>query len=69
MKAIEFNTTLNNNKRIDIPARFQKEIEKNDAVRVLILIEEESDERTWKKLAASSFLKGYSDKDSIYDNA
>jgi len=68
MRAIEFNTTLNNNKKIDIPVRFQKEVEKNNSVRVLILIEELSDEQAWKKLNQTTFLSGYSEKDSIYDN-
>ena len=69
MKAIEFTTRLADEKHIDIPLNFQKEVQRNKKVRVLILVDDENaDETTWKLIAQQQFLKGYSEADSIYDN-
>jgi hypothetical protein len=69
MKAIEFVTTLADERHIDIPYGFQKDIHKNQSVRVLILVEDNAtDEQAWEKLTQNEFLKGYPESDSIYDS-
>ena len=68
MKAIEFNTTLSDNKKIDIPAAYQNQVEKNESVRVLLLFPDEGEEKEWKAATAAAFLKGYPSKDDIYDH-
>jgi bifunctional DNA-binding transcriptional regulator/antitoxin component of YhaV-PrlF toxin-antitoxin module len=70
MKALEFNTIVNNN-TILIPKNIQSElnIKKGKNIRVLIFIEDSEiyDEAVFKKTATNEFLKGYSESDSIYD--
>ena len=70
MRAIEFKSKIRENK-ILIPRRMQSElIFGNDkSVRVVILVEDSDvyDEKIYRQMAKSQFLKGYADSDSIYD--
>ena len=68
MRAIEFKTKLKDHSSIDIPEKYRS-ITRNKNLRVLILINEDvKDDKMWKLLASEEFLKGYSEKDAIYDN-
>jgi len=71
MKAIEFKTKIKNN-QITIPSKVQSELssKQDKNVRVIVLIDdsESADDYLFKKAAQNSFLQGYSDSDSIYDN-
>jgi len=70
MRAIEFQSTILNNS-ILIPSRIQSELrrEQNKKVRVMVFVEDSDvyDEKAYKKMTTSQFLKGYADSDSIYD--
>jgi len=69
MKALEFVTVLDDEKHINIPSSMQHDIHKNQSVRVLILVEDDqSDDKAWSALSQKQLLKGYADSDSIYDN-
>lgn len=71
MQAIEFPFKLGPDKYIRIPERLKKMFFPRQKVRVIILLEEpeehnkESD--TWNDVTAYQFLKGYHEKDAIYD--
>ena len=71
MKALEFKTKIINN-RIQIPTRIQSELKTNQDkdVRVIVLIDDSEiiNDLVVQQAAASHFLKGYADTDSIYDN-
>jgi len=71
MKAIEFNTKIEDVSFINIPKTFQKEFidSENKNVRVIVLVEEKEyqEERLFKSMTVDNFLKGYSESDSIYD--
>jgi hypothetical protein len=71
MKALEFKTKIKNN-RIQIPLRIQSELETNQDrdVRVIVLIDdsEKNDDMLLKQAAATHFLQGFAESDSIYDN-
>lgn len=71
MKALEFKTKIKNN-RIRIPLRMQSEIQTNQDrdVRVIGLIDdaEKSDDPVVKQAAATHFLQGFAETDSIYGN-
>lgn len=71
MKAIEFNTKLENAKSITIPIKLQKELESvtRGDVRVLLLLPDElpGENAVFQSLATDQFLKGYYESDSIYD--
>ena len=70
MRAIEFKSKIRENK-ILIPRRMQSELivghDKN--VRVVIFVEDTEiyDEKAYRQMTKSQFLKGYADSDSVYD--
>jgi len=70
MKAIEFKSKIQNN-RILIPRRMQSELigGRDKSVRVVIFVEDAEvyDEKVYRQMTKSQFLKGYADSDSIYD--
>jgi hypothetical protein len=67
MRAIEFKTKIRENK-ILIPRRMQSEliVESNKPVRVIVFVED-FEEKAYRQMTKSQFLKGYADSDSIYD--
>ena len=72
MIALEFRSKIRNN-RIAIPARIKSKfkLDPEKDVRVIVFIEDPDeiyDDLDFKQAAASEFLKGYSETDSIYDN-
>jgi hypothetical protein len=69
MKALEFVTVLEDEKHIDIPSNLQQDVNKNQPVRVLILVnDDQADDKGWSVLSQKQFLNGYAQSDSIYDN-
>ena len=70
MKAIEFKSKIREN-RILIPRKIQPElITRHDrSVRVVVFVEDSDvyDEKAYRQMTKSQFLKGYADSDSIYD--
>ena len=68
MRAIEFKSKIRENK-ILIPRKMQSELiagcQKN--VRVVVFVEDTDvyDEKAYRQVAKSQFLKGYADSDSI----
>jgi len=67
MRAIEFKSKIRENK-ILIPRRNQSElfVSSDAKVRVIVFIED-TDEKSYRQMTKSQFLKGYADSDSIYD--
>jgi len=70
MKAIEFKSKIQDN-RILIPRRIQSELigGRGKSVHVVIFVEDAEvyDEKLYRQMTKSQFLKGYADSDSIYD--
>jgi hypothetical protein len=70
MKAIEFKSKIRENK-ILIPRKMQSELffERDKNVRVVVFLEDTEvyEERAYRQMVKSQFLKGYADSDSIYD--
>ncbi|HZX36450.1 MAG TPA: hypothetical protein VFF54_08200 [Thermodesulfobacteriota bacterium] len=66
MKTYEYYAKLLEDGHLSIPSELKGRLKPDSTVRVLILMDEEESE--WKKLATGEFLKGYSEKDSIYDS-
>jgi hypothetical protein len=67
MRAIEFRSTIREN-RISIPRSKQSEFifGCDKKVRVVVFLED-TDEKAYRQMTKSQFLKGYADSDSIYD--
>jgi hypothetical protein len=66
MRAIEFQSQLNSDQALTVPASVLDAIPIGRTVRVLILLPED-DDREWEQGAAEEFGRGYADTDAIYD--
>jgi len=72
MKAIEFKSKIREN-QILIPRRIQPELVfsgHDKSVRVVVFVKDSDiyDEKAYRQMTKTQFLKGYADSDSIYDN-
>jgi hypothetical protein len=67
MKAIEFQSQLNPDHTITIPASLSGAIPIGQTVRVLVLLPDNDTESEWEQQAAEEFGRGYADTDAIYD--
>jgi hypothetical protein len=68
MKALEFEATPTPEHTLPIPAAVAALIPPGRTVRVLLLVgEDEDEEREWKRLTAGQFAKGYAESDAVYD--
>lgn len=70
MRAIEFQSKISNN-AIVIPHTTMAELqyEENKNIRVVVFVEDSDvyDNKAFRKITKSEFLKGYAESDSIYD--
>ena len=70
MRAIEFKSKIRENK-ILIPRKMQPElfVGRDKNIRVVVFLEDTEvyEERAYRQMTKSQFLKGYADTDSIYD--
>ncbi len=71
MRALEFKSKIEDN-HILIPSNVQSELQvnRNKNIRVIVFVDDSDiyDSMTFKKSASDTFLNGYSESDSIYDN-
>lgn len=67
MKALEFRAPVNPDSTLTIPAEIATQLPQGVAVRVLLLLPEDADNKEWADLTATQFLQGYSEIDSIYN--
>jgi hypothetical protein len=66
MKAIEYYADVLADGHLSVPEHIEKYLKNDSAVRVMLLLPD--DENNWSDVGAAQFLKGYSEKDAIYDN-
>jgi hypothetical protein len=66
MKAYEYYGEILPDGHLSIPEDLKEKLKTDSKIRVMLLLDE--DEKAWNKLAMSQFLKGYSEKDAIYDD-
>jgi len=66
MKAYEYYAEIMPDGHLSLPEDLRNEIKGDTRIRVMVLLEE--DGAAWKNLTLSQFLKGYSEKDAIYDS-
>jgi hypothetical protein len=66
MKAYEYIAEVLSDGHLSIPDNIKQQIKPSEKVRVMVRLEDE--DASWTKLVMSEFLKGYSNKDTIYDN-
>lgn len=66
MKAYEYFGEVLSDGHLSLPEELKEKLKTDSKVRVVLLLDDE--ETAWDKFSASQFLKGYSEKDAIYDN-
>jgi len=66
MKAYEYYAEILPDGHLSIPENLREKVKADSKVRVMLLLEDE--DAAWDKVTISQFLKGYSEKDSIYDS-
>jgi hypothetical protein len=66
VKAYEYYAEVLPDGHLSIPEDLRKKVKADSRVRVMLFFED--DDAEWEKLATSQFVKGYSEKDSIYDD-
>ena len=65
MKAYEYEGKVLPDGHLSIPEDLKSKLKSDSKIRVMLLLDDE--EATWDKISMSQFLKGYSEKDTIYD--
>jgi len=66
MKAYEYIAEVLSDGHLSLPDNIKQQIKPSEKVRVMLLLEDE--DASWTRLATSEFLRGYADKDVMYDN-
>jgi hypothetical protein len=66
MKAVEYYANVLSDGHLSVPEHLKRYLKNDSAVRVMLLLPD--DETDWNEMGAAQFLKGYSEKDAIYDN-
>jgi hypothetical protein len=67
MKAIEFESRRNENGTLSVPSRVAQQLSAGTTVRVLLLVENRTEDDDWRELTARAFAEGYAEGDAIYD--
>jgi hypothetical protein len=67
MKAIEFQTRVNQDQTLTVPPDVAFLLPKGETVRVLVLLKESDEDTDWRSLTMEQFLEGYAESDAIYD--
>jgi len=65
MKAYEYEGKVLADGHLSIPEDLKGKLKSDSKIKVMLLVDDE--ETTWDKMSMSQFLKGYSEKDTIYD--
>jgi hypothetical protein len=65
MKTYEYEGKILSDGHLSIPEDLRGKLKSDSKIKVMLLVDDE--EAAWDKLSMSQFLKGYSEKDTIYD--
>jgi hypothetical protein len=65
--AHEFEARINPDGTLNVPGEVVARLPAGQTVRVLILVQETTEEEDWRRLTYEQFLKGYAEEDAIYD--
>ena len=66
MKAYEYYGEILADGHLSLPEDLKNKLQADSKIRVMLLLDE--DEKGLDQLTMAQFLKGYSEKDAIYDN-
>ncbi len=65
MKTYEYEGQVLPDGHLSIPEDLKGKLKSDSKVKVMLLVDDE--EKAWEKMSISQFLKGYTEKDAIYD--
>jgi hypothetical protein len=65
MKTYEYDGKVLPDGHLSLPEDLKGKLKSDSKIKVMLLVDDE--ETTWDKMSMSEFLKGYSEKDTIYD--
>jgi hypothetical protein len=65
MKAYEYYGGIPPDGHLSLPEDLKEKLKTDSRIRVMLLLDE--DEKAWGNIAMSQFVKGYSERDAIYD--
>ncbi len=65
MKAYEYYAEVLPDGHLSIPADLKDKLSGESKIRVMLLLEDEAAQ--WNNFTVSEFMKGYSEKDAMYD--
>ena len=66
MKAYEYYADVLPDGHLSIPENLKDKLNPESKIRVMLLIEDEN--AAWSSFTMAQFLKGYSEKDAVYDS-
>jgi bifunctional DNA-binding transcriptional regulator/antitoxin component of YhaV-PrlF toxin-antitoxin module len=66
MKTYEYYAEILEDGHLSIPENIRDKLKTETKIKVILMSDDE--ENVWDAITMSQFLKGYSDKDAIYDN-
>ncbi|MEW6327622.1 MAG: hypothetical protein AB1487_08520 [Thermodesulfobacteriota bacterium] len=66
MKAYEYYAEILPDGHLSIPDKIRRLLTGESKIRVMLLLEDE--ESIWRNFTVAEFMKGYSEKDAMYDN-
>lgn len=66
MKAYEYYGEILPDGHLSLPEDLKEKLGTDSKIRIMLLLDE--DGKAWDQLTMSQLLKGYSEKDAIYDN-
>ena len=66
MKAYEYYGEILPDGHLSLPEDLKEKLKTDSKIRVMLLLDE--DDKVWNQLSMSQFLKGYLERDAIYDN-
>ena len=67
MKAVEFETELHGQKSLTIPQQVAAQLPATGKARVIMLVEDDSEDTDWRQAAYAQFVREDSPEDSVYD--
>ena len=68
MSAIEFTTELSGTAVLNIPREIAAQLPKSGKARVIVLMDESSDDSEWRSAAYEQFLRNDAPDDAIYES-
>lgn len=67
MKAVEFETTVNNNGQFSLPADLAGKVPSGEPVRVVVMWDPSSADEAWREAGRRRFEEAYCAGDAVYE--